>query len=555
MNFNLIEGLNNFDQQWQNLSELINKNIGQHNFKCLIFSSSADESIFQYTSNDSNDYSALREYIEEFGSTKNASTTGKAHIIQGKEKNIMIAIVASVFTHSQHVEGAFYFEFENKNKDYIQLFNDSLIPLNLYSLTYWIQREIEVYENLFYTIDLFTELIAKRDRFMPYHMSNVANRSMLLANRLNLSRRDRFLLYIAALLHDIGKIDIDERIINKPGRLTEEEYETMKDHPRKGYDITWAELHGIKYLEEVPEIILHHHERYDGKGYPDQLSANDIPYLSRVLSIADTVDAMISVRSYKNQFTKQEIINELDKFSGSQFDPEIAKVMIDVLSETNEKSVNNQLKVANFIPKASIVLEKENGETSHFMGNIVINENIGKFIIHQKEGKSLEKTYHNFAYIGYFMYGEFVQYRAKVQYTLKNQIILSSFIYQPLDRLAFTAYYSNAYVSTSDSYEEVQIIKLGARNLIIEIDITSSLYIKEHQKLNLYFSTHKDFFMSDYNVIYEVVRKYIFDNRIIIHLESKDIAPRIRDEIMRTIFDKQLNDANIQPNVAIGQKN
>ena len=121
----------------------------------------------------------------------------------------------------------------------------------------------------------------------------------------------------ASLLHDVGKIGISEQILLKPGRLTDDEFETIKSHPHIGAGI----LNSIEFLKNVCEIIKHHHERYDGKGYPSGLASNDIPLGSRIICVADSFDAITSCRPYRKPLTFDEATDEVKRCAGSQFDP------------------------------------------------------------------------------------------------------------------------------------------------------------------------------------------------------------------------------------------
>ena len=133
----------------------------------------------------------------------------------------------------------------------------------------------------------------------------------------------------AALLHDIGKIGIPDSILNKPGRLTDEEYDIMKSHVVKGGEI----LKSFTLIEHVEEGALYHHERYDGKGYVHGLKGEEIPLNARIIGIADTFDAMTANRVYRKQLDMDYVIGELKRCSGTQFDPKLVDIMLRLIDE------------------------------------------------------------------------------------------------------------------------------------------------------------------------------------------------------------------------------
>lgn len=132
-------------------------------------------------------------------------------------------------------------------------------------------------------------------------------------------------LRISGLLHDIGKNSIDKRIINKPGPLTEQEWDLIKMHPTIGYRI----LSSSPKMKEIAKYVLYHHERFDGLGYPIGLMQDEIPLISRIISVADAYDAMINQRSYRKTLSIDEAIQELLKNKGKQFDPDIVDIFIE----------------------------------------------------------------------------------------------------------------------------------------------------------------------------------------------------------------------------------
>jgi putative nucleotidyltransferase with HDIG domain len=169
-----------------------------------------------------------------------------------------------------------------------------------------------------------------KDDYTKKHCERVTEYSLAIAKQMNLYDKELEDLEFAGLLHDIGKVVIPDSIINKSDKLTEEEYQIIKKHPEIGYDI----VKDVDFLSASSEILLQHHERVDGKGYPYGLSGNKINRLARILAVADAYDAMTSERPYRrNAFTKEQAIVEFDKNRNTQFDSEVVDVFISVLSK------------------------------------------------------------------------------------------------------------------------------------------------------------------------------------------------------------------------------
>ena len=179
----------------------------------------------------------------------------------------------------------------------------------------------------------FMNMMKVKDKYTYGHTQRVAMYSIWFSEYLNLSQEDKLNIRIAACLHDIGKLDIPEELLNKKGRLSDEEFATLKNHPDFGVML----IKDIKSLENHVDIVRYHHERYDGFGYPCKLKGEQIPYLARVLSIADSFDAMTSHRPYNKRKSHQEAIEELKKCSGAQFDPELVKSFIEMIDIYGDK--------------------------------------------------------------------------------------------------------------------------------------------------------------------------------------------------------------------------
>jgi hypothetical protein len=170
------------------------------------------------------------------------------------------------------------------------------------------------------SLKALTAAIDAKDRYTCGHSERVAllGRGLALAAGLEPAQAER--VHMCGLLHDVGKIGVPEAVLSKPGRLTDQEFALVKLHPEIGYRI----LKDIPMLEDLLPGVLHHHERFDGKGYPHGLIGEEIPLFARILALADTFDAMSSNRSYRSGMPREKVLAEIAKHSGSQFDPALA---------------------------------------------------------------------------------------------------------------------------------------------------------------------------------------------------------------------------------------
>ena len=173
-----------------------------------------------------------------------------------------------------------------------------------------------------------------RDTFTLHHSENVAKYAVKIAERMNLSPSLCKIIHIGGLLHDIGKIGIPEHILFKPGRLTEDEYQLIKTHPIIGYEM----IKHVKRYEStgILDIVLYHHERYDGKGYPRGLKDENIPLVARIIAVADTYDAMSSKRVYRDAIELEDILMEIERNKGKQFDPVIVDAFLSLFEKKEE---------------------------------------------------------------------------------------------------------------------------------------------------------------------------------------------------------------------------
>jgi HD-GYP domain-containing protein (c-di-GMP phosphodiesterase class II) len=174
------------------------------------------------------------------------------------------------------------------------------------------------------TVQAMTAAIDAKDRYTFGHSERVAHVASQLAMAVGMSREQAERVRIAGLVHDVGKIGVPEGVLTKQGRLTDEEFAHIKKHPEIGYTI----LRDIHLLEDVLPGVLHHHERYDGRGYPHGLAGEKIPFIARILAVADTFDAMSSTRSYRSAMAREVVLAEIGRCSGTQFDPALAMAFV-----------------------------------------------------------------------------------------------------------------------------------------------------------------------------------------------------------------------------------
>ena len=177
------------------------------------------------------------------------------------------------------------------------------------------------------SMETFIGFIDAKDPYTNGHSIRVAKYTRILAEKLGYKGEELERIYYVALLHDCGKIGVPDNILGKPDRLTDEEFEVIKSHTVRGGEI----MSHFKSLENAGEGALYHHERYDGKGYPEGKAGEDIPFIARIICVADSYDAMNTNRVYRDKLSKEHILEEIERCKGKQFDPKIADVMITLI--------------------------------------------------------------------------------------------------------------------------------------------------------------------------------------------------------------------------------
>lgn len=233
---------------------------------------------------------------------------------------------SSTFELVQNADQAVY-HVKHAGKNGIMIYTDGIV--NSKKRLESVEKHKSMYSEYASTIYALTAAIDAKDHYTFQHSKNVAYYAESLGQELKLPKEHCEILKEAALLHDIGKIGVSEQILNKQGPLTEDEYDAMKGHVEYSVGI----IRHLPSMEYVIPAVIGHHERYDGKGYPRRIAGKDIPLAARILCIVDSFDAMVSKRCYKSEMSVEYALEEIRRGAGSQFDPELAAIFIDMVRE------------------------------------------------------------------------------------------------------------------------------------------------------------------------------------------------------------------------------
>lgn len=246
--------------------------------------------------------------------------TGFFTVETSNQAEIQIAAITLCFSFS-YVAAKLYEDITKQNEDYVHMLNE---------------KNEQIQNMTVQTITAIAKALDAKDSYSEGHSRRVAVYSAQIAEKLGMSEEDVQNLRTVALLHDIGKIGVPDSVLNKPARLTEEEFQMMKQHSVVGSEI-------LKDITMIPGVDIgtkYHHERYDGRGYPEGLKGEDIPYIARIIAVADAYDAMTSNRVYRKHLTYEQVIAEFEKGGGTQFDPEIARIMRALIESGEMKNLS-----------------------------------------------------------------------------------------------------------------------------------------------------------------------------------------------------------------------
>ena len=248
------------------------------------------------------------------------------------------------------------------------------------------EKTRKVQEAYWQTVTALSEAVDAKDRYTSGHSRRVAEYSKMIAMRMGKSIVEQDMIYRAGLLHDVGKIGVPVEIINKPGKLTDGEFDLIKNHPITGYHI-------LKEISEYGDIAVaakYHHERYDGRGYPNGLTGENIPESARILGVADSYDAMTSNRSYRKGLPQDIVRGEIEKGKGRQFDPEIADIMLQMIDEDEEYTLQQIDRV-----DYKILVIGDDDDNNLRIKQIMQEENIYEVILAKELEDVIEKLEQN----------------------------------------------------------------------------------------------------------------------------------------------------------------
>ena len=245
---------------------------------------------------------------------------GNSDVIEMQLGLITLSFVGSF------IAARIYDQITQKNEEYLEKLNE--------------QNE-KIQNMTVQTITTVANALDAKDSYSEGHSRRVAVYAAQIAEKLGFSKEDVRNVRIIALLHDIGKIGVPDSVLNKPGRLTDEEFALMKQHAAIGSEI----LKDIDMITGIAIGARFHHERYDGKGYPEGLKGEDIPYIARIIAVADSFDAMTSNRVYRKHLTYEQVMSELEKGEGTQFDPDIAKALESLIKDGIVANISPDMEV------------------------------------------------------------------------------------------------------------------------------------------------------------------------------------------------------------------
>lgn len=285
--------------------------------------------------------------------------TGEMTLASSKDGEIQLALLFLCFGGS-YIATRLYDEITKENISYMKMLDEKNIQIQKMSLQ---------------TITTIANTIDAKDEYTKGHSKRVSEYSAAIARELGRTEKEIQDIRSIALLHDIGKIGVPDAVLNKPGKLTDEEYQLMKQHTVTGAEI----LKDIGMLPGIDIGAKYHHERYDGKGYPDGLKGDEIPFLARIIAVADAYDAMTSNRVYRKHLSEEKVMSELKNGIGKQFDPQAAQALIRLLEEKRLQNISPDVDDAELDDVSKILSRVMERQEEQYAGRRTMDELTGVY--------------------------------------------------------------------------------------------------------------------------------------------------------------------------------
>lgn len=452
-------------------------------------------------------------------------------------KDIENELYIPLVTNDNDIIGCLYlgtYDKTLKNNEQICNFEvqQQILKINdCFQMLYKQQTETEEFFNV---VQIISEIAKNKEPYMVTHPYNVALWATTIAKKLNLHNDKILILYVASLLHDIGKLYINKDILNKSSPLNEEEYDIVKKHSIYGYNIVSSLPRFGCSLSYIAKIVKHHHERYDGNGYPDQLKGHDIPLESRIIAVADAVDAMLSNDSYKETKNIDTVIKELMKNRGKQFDPDIANIMIQILSKTKE--MDEDILSSPIIWSTITIVTEESIYT--FDGTLVKYDSVYIFKTNIFDFSQIDKSQIKKISLYVKEKKNVIEYDIKLDYInfKNNRIYIADLKIKPIDD-SFTMLWNLDGILYVDSNNiEINIYKIGGNCLSFKISNSHSEIVNNGiLALRIIFEDS-----STQIITGKITRKFQISDEYYYEYKYINTPDFIRDKIFRQLFKKQV---------------
>lgn len=455
-------------------------------------------------------------------------------------KNIKIEIYIPLFldtNRSENIIGCIYLgSFDNNEmfnfKDcYTNEVANTIAKINnLYQIKYLNTKELLRLSSFIY---LISEITKEKEPFMINHPYRVAQWSNSIGKELSLDEKSQEELYMASLIHDIGKLFISRDLLNKSSILSEEEYEIIKKHSIYSFNIVSDLRIFQEDFPDLPEIVKYHHERYDGKGYPNRLKGEEIPLLSRILCVSDAVDAMLSPRSYKNPSTLNQVVKELIKNKGKQFDPKIVDIMVSIL--TKSKKNTEELFSDSIVWSSLNIITSEDTHTIEG----TLQKHKGVFIFRSE--LNFLKDIDTVEIQKMFLYIErnntIYEYNVKLDGFNDNIVYISKLEFIPSEDSFNMLWNLNGQIFNNDYIYDINIYKLGGNSMSFYLNkIKLNKHLEDKIiKLKIFFENENELFITG-----KVTSSFSLSNKKYYTLEYINMPDNVKDSIFKQLFRKQM---------------